>query len=168
MKKIISSLLSIFMILLLSGCSSRNGNFQIYLTDQAIDNAEAIIVNISEISVQKEGEAFLTLWSGKQTYDLLQLANKEEEITDVTLKEGTYTQVRLIVDSGQITISGQTYDLTVPSSEVKIPVVFNVIESGATKIVLDFEADDSIQVVSPGQSGGYILTPVILVKSVSY
>ncbi len=167
MKKLI--LFSISMTLLLAGCSSdREGNFQIYLTDQAIDNAEAILVNISEISVQKEGEGFLTVWSGEQTYDLLKLRNKEEQITDVTLEAGTYTQIRLIVDSGEIVIAGQTYEMTVSSSEVKIPAGFQVMEGGATKLVLDFEADNSIHVVNPGHRDGYILRPVIIVKSISY
>jgi len=168
MKKIILILLSISVILILSGCSSRNGNFQIYLIDQAIDNAEAIIVNISEISVQKEGKGFLTVWSGNKPYDLLKLRNKQEKITDVTLEKGTYTQIRLIVDSGQITVSSQTHDLTVPSPEVKIPVVFDVLEGGTTTIVLDFEADNSIHWVNAGQSGQYILRPVIHVKSVEF
>ena len=58
--------------------------------------------------------------------------------------------------------------MTIPSLEVKIPLVFNIIEDGITEIVLDFEADDSIHVIYPGQSEEYILRPVIIVKSISY
>jgi len=170
MKKLILFALSI--ALLLSGCVSSDGtgNFQIYLTDQPIDidNAEEILVTISEINVQKEGEGFLTLWSDEKTYDLLKLRNKEEKIVDITLEEGTYTQIRLVVVSGQIVIDGeQPHDMTVPSSEVKIPVIFNIIDGGVTEIVLDFEAEDSIHVVYAGQSEEYILRPVIRVKSIS-
>jgi len=73
MKKLILFALSI--TLLLSGCVSSDGtgNFQLYLTDQPIDNAEEILVTISEISVQKAEEGFLTVWSGEKTYDLLKL-----------------------------------------------------------------------------------------------
>jgi hypothetical protein len=170
MKKLIFFALSI--ALLLSGCVSSDGtgNFQIYLTDQPIDinNAEEILVTISEINVQKEGEGFFTLWSDEKTYDLLKLRNEEEKIVDITLEKGTYTQIRLIVVSGQIVIDGeQPHDMTVPSSEVKIPVIFNIIDGGVTEIVLDFEAEDSIHVVYAGQSAEYKLRPVIKVKSIS-
>jgi len=170
MKKLILFALSI--ALLLSGCVSSDGtgNFQIYLTDQPIDidNAKEILVTISEINVQKEGEGFLTLWSDEKTYDLLKLRNKEEKIIDITLEEGTYTQIRLVVVSGQIVIDGELpHDMAVPSSEVKIPVIFNIIDGGVTEIVLDFGAEDSIHVVYDGQGEQYILRPVIKVKSIS-
>ncbi|MFQ6052264.1 MAG: DUF4382 domain-containing protein [Candidatus Hydrothermarchaeota archaeon] len=175
MKKLI--LFAISLALLLSGCTSSDGtgNFQIYLTDQPIDidNAKEILVTISEINVQKEGEGFLTLWSDEETdektYDLLKLRNKEEKILDITLEEGTYTQIRLVVASGKIVIKGdeQPHDMTVPSSEVKIPVIFTIEPDGVTEIVLDFEAEDSIHVVYAGKSAEYKLRPVIKVKSIS-
>jgi len=168
MKKLILFALSI--TLLLSGCVSSDGtgNFQLYLTDQPIDNAEEILVTISEISVQREEEGFSTVWSDEKTYDLLKLRNKEEKIIDITLEEGTYTQIRLVVTAGQIVIAGESHEMTVPSSEVKIPFVFNIMEDGSTEIVLDFEAEDSIHVVNAGQSEKYILRPVIRVKSIIY
>ncbi|TET73762.1 MAG: DUF4382 domain-containing protein [Candidatus Aminicenantes bacterium] len=168
MKKLI--LFAISIALLLSGCTSSDGtgNFMLYLTDKPIDNAEEIWVTISEINVQKEDEGFLTIWSGTKEYDLLALRDKDEKIVDITLGEGTYTQIRLVVIEGQIVIAGKTHDMTVPSSEVKIPLVFNIMEDGATEILLDFEAEHSIHAVMAGQSERYILTPVIKVKSISY
>jgi hypothetical protein len=167
MKKLI--LFAISISLLLSGCTSDGtGNFQLYLTDQPIDDAEEILVTISEINVQKAEEGFLTVWEGAKEYDLLALRDKEALILETGLEEGTYTQIRLVVASGQIVIDGETYDMTVPSSEVKIPVVFNIMEDGFTEIVLDFEAEHSIHVVNAGQSEQYILRPVVRVKSISY
>ena len=167
MKKLI--LFALPIILLLSGCASsdRTGNFQIYLKDQPID-ADEILVTISEISVQKKDEGFLTIWSGEETYDLLKLQKKEEKIIDITLEAGTYTQIRLVVTAGQIVITGKSNDMVVPSSEVKIPVVFNVIKGSVTEILLDFEAEHSIHVVNAGQSEQYILRPVIRVENISY
>ena len=170
MKKLI--LFAISLALLLSGCVSPDGtgNFQIYLKDQPIDidDAEQILVTISEISVQKEDEGFITLWSGEETYDLLKLRNQEEKIIDITLEAGTYTQIRLVVTAGQIVISSESNEMVVPSSEVKIPLVFNITEDGATEILLDFEAERSIHVVNAGQSEQYILSPVIRVENISY
>ena len=167
MKKLI--LFALPIILLLSGCvsSDRSGNFQIYLKDQPIV-ADKILVTISEISVQKEDEGFLTIWSGEETYDLLKLQKKEEKIIDITLEAGTYTQIRLVVTAGQIVITGESHEMKVPSLEVKIPLVFNIMDGGATEILLDFEADHSIHVVNAGQSEQYILRPVIRVENITY
>jgi len=170
MRKLI--LFSFIVTLLLWGCTSSDGtgNFKLYLTDQPIDNAEAIWVTISEINVQKEDEGFITLWSsGTREYDLLALQDQEALILDTTLKAGTYTQIRLVVDRGRIKIAeeNESDDMIVPSSEVKIPLVFIITEDSYTKIVLDFEADESIHVVYAGQSEKYILSPVIRVKSIN-
>jgi len=169
MRKLI--LFAFIVTLLLWGCTSSNGtgNFKLYLTDQPIDidNAEEILVTISEINIQKAEEGFSTVCASTHTYDLLKLRSKEEKILDITLGEGMYTQIRLVVASGQIVIDGETYDMTVPSSEVKIPVVFNIMDGDVVEIVLDFEAEHSIQVVNAGQSEKYILSPVIRVKSIS-
>ncbi len=156
--------------LFLWGCTSSNGtgNFKLYLTDQPIDNAEKICVTISEINVQKIEEGFLTVWEGNEEYDLLQLQEIEVLMLDITLTEGTYTQIRLVVTSGRIKIADEDYhNMTIASSEVKIPVIFNVMDGGNTEIVLDFEADESIHLVDAGQSEKYILRPVIRVKSIS-
>ena len=171
MKKLI--LFAIFIALILSGCTSSDGtgNFKLYLTDQPIDldNAKEIWVTISEISVQKEEEGFLTVWPDEKTYDLLKLRIQEEKILDITLEEGTYTQIRLVVDSGEIVFSDEDRpEMIVPSSEVKIPVMFLITDEGATQIILDFEAEDSIHVVSAGGSEQYILRPVVRVKSITY
>ena len=170
MKKLI--LFAISIALLLSGCTSSDGtgNFQIYLKDQPIDidSAKEILVTISEINVQKEDEGFITLWSGGKTYDLLKLRNKEEMILDKTLEVGTYTQIRLVVDSGEIVfINEDRSGMIVPSSEVKIPVNFLIGDNDTTQITLDFEAEHSIHVVNAGQSEQYILRPVIRVESIS-
>ena len=170
MRKLILFVFSL--TLLLWGCTSSDGtgNFKLYLTDQPIDNAEEIWVTISEINVHKEGEGFLTIYSEVKTYDLLKLRSQEEKILDITLEEGTYTQIRLVVVSGQIFIDGKPHEMTVASSEVKIPLVFTVMDGRDVEILLDFEADESIHihVVEAGQSKQYILTPVIKVKSIIY
>jgi len=169
MKKLI--LFAFIVTLLLWGCTSSDGtgNFKLYLTDQPIDNADEILVTISEINVQKTEEGFLTVWEGNEEYDLLQLQEIEVLMLDITLTEGTYTQIRLVVTSGRIKIAGEDYhNMTIASSEVKIPVIFNVMDGGNTEIVLDFEADESIHVVYAGQSEKYILRPVIRVKRISY
>jgi len=167
MRKIVPFL--VFLALAVGSCFLQDsGNFRLLLTDQPMDDAEAILVHISEISAHRQGQGYETVSSTAATYDLLQLLNKEQVITDVELREGDYTEIRLIVDSGEITVAGVTYEMSVPSSEVKVPVHFTVAAGGAVRIVLDFDAKKSIEVVNPGHHDGYILRPVIEVKSVSF
>jgi hypothetical protein len=167
MKKIL--FLALASAFLLSTCSTdTSGNLKLYLTDLPIPNAEKILVNISEINVHKTGGAFLTVWTGSKEYDLLKLRNEEKIILDKELEEGMYTQIRLVIEKGQVVVDSATHDMTIPSSEVKIPVVFNILKGGVTEIILDFETDHSIEVVKTGQSEQYILRPVIKVKSINY
>ncbi|MBS3820050.1 DUF4382 domain-containing protein [bacterium] len=169
MKRFIFLVLSI--AFLFTGCTMDNkGNFQIYLTDQpiSIEDAEHIYVNLSEIKAQKTEEGFLSLGTEQQQFDLIQLQDKEKIFVDTELEKGTYTQIRLIVESGEVVMDGETHSMTIPSSEVKIPVVFHVLQGGTTEIVLDFEAKKSIMVVKAGVTGQYILRPVIKVKNISY
>lgn len=167
MKKLI--LFALFAALLLSGCASseKTGNFQLYLTDQPVD-AEEIWATISKIEVQKTGEAFLTIWEGTKEYDLLTLMNTQELVLDTTLEEGMYTQIRLTVTEGRIVIGGQSNEMTVPSSMVHIPLVFNVMEDSSIEVVLDFEADQSVDVIHTAQNAKYLLKPVIRVENISY
>jgi uncharacterized protein (UPF0216 family) len=78
-----------------------------------------------------------------------------------------YTQIRLSISSGEIIIQGKSYQMIVPSEEIKIPVVFEIEEKEKTKIVLDFEVENSILVTGTGENKVYILRPVIRVESVS-
>jgi len=168
MKKLILFALSV--ALLLSGCTSTDGtgNFKLFLTDQPIENADEIWVTISEINVHKEELGFFTLSQGEQKFDLLTLLNTEVLVLSKTLEAGTYTQIRLVVSEGAIVIDDVTYPMTVPSSEVKIPLVFIVMDEDNIEVVLDFEADESVDVVYTAEGNEYILNPVIRVKSITH
>lgn len=95
---------------------------------------------------------------------MLTLRNREERILDVELEQGTYTQIKIVVESAAIVIRSQTFELSIPSIAVIIPVVFTIMEDGMTEGVLDFEADNSIDI--DGLS--YILRAVITVERIGY
>ncbi|MBE0461777.1 MAG: DUF4382 domain-containing protein [Candidatus Aminicenantes bacterium] len=167
MKELIFFAISVALIF--SACSmEKAGNFNLYLTDLPVDDAEEIWVTISEINVYKEEEGFITLSTKTMEYDLLELRNTEVLMLEAELSKGTYTQIRLVVDAGQIVIGGESIPMTVPSSEIKIPIVFNVMEDGTTEVLLDFDAEQSILLIQAGASQQFILRPVIIVKNISY
>ena len=163
MKKLILFALSV--ALLLGGCTAdKTGNFELYLTDQPIDGLEQVLITITAIKVQKDDGSITTVWEGERTFDLLLLQDIEERILDVELEQGTYTHVIVVISGAAVVVHGVTYEITIsPSLEVRIPVAFTVLNNHVTEVVLDFEADQSIE----GFGDQYVLIPVITVKRVS-
>ncbi len=150
-------------------CSTTSqGNFQIYMKDAPAEY-DKILVNITQITVHKTGGAAFLVSQTSRTIDLVQLKGRQEFIAERHLDPGKYTEIRLITSSGQVVIGGDTYDMEIPSTEIKIPSQFEVLTDQATKIVLDFDADASIEVhPTGGGSDKYILRPVIKVDSIAY
>lgn len=163
MKKLILFALSV--ALLLGGCTAdKTGNFELYMTDQPIDGLEQVLITITAIKVQKDDGSITTVWEGERTFDLLLLRDVEERILDVELEQGTYTHVIIVISGAAIVVHGITYDISIsPNLEVKIPVAFTVLNNHVTEVVLDFQADQSIE----GFGDQYLLIPVIVVKRVS-
>ncbi len=161
------ALFALAFTLLLAGCqtSDTNGNFQLYLTDQAIDGLEHVYITIGSIQVEKDDDSVITLWEGTETYDLLALQGVEEQMVDVDLEAGTYTAVIIELDAVSIVINGRTIDLSInPGWEVRIPVTFTITDEGNCEVVLDFEADSSLD----GYGDQYYFIPVISIKRIGY
>ena len=55
-----------------------------------------------------------------QTVDLMQLTDISEVIGQKTMDAGKYTQIRLKIDSGTITVNGTEHNLVVPSGVLKL------------------------------------------------
>ncbi|MFQ6084062.1 MAG: DUF4382 domain-containing protein [Candidatus Aminicenantia bacterium] len=161
--------MAILAIFILISCSlfKQTGNFQIYLKDTPVEDADNIYITINQVRVQKTETGFITVSETSRTYDLLKLREKQELLLDTSMDEGMYTQIRLSISSGEIVIEGESHQMVVPSEEVKIPIVFEIKGEEKTKIVLDFEAEHSILVTGTGVTKIYILRPVIRVESVS-
>lgn len=161
------ALCALTLTLLLAGCqtSDTNGNFQLYLTDQAIEGLEHVYVTIGSIKVEKDDDSVITLWEGTETYDLLALQGVEEQMVDVDLEPGTYTAVIIELNAVSIVISGRTIDLSInPGWEVRIPVTFTITDEGNCEVVLDFEVDSSLD----GYGDQYSFVPVISIKRIGY
>lgn len=99
-----------------------------------------------------------------QVYDLLTLNNGAEAIlTDLEVAEGELEAIRLILgDNNQLVIGEDTTALTVPSggeSGLKVKIDAEIEDGKNYKLVLDFDAAKSV--VAAGNSGQYLLKPVI-------
>ncbi len=174
MKKryLLIALIVVMVLFFFPSCSifPSKGNVKVFIKDTPIDitKVDKILITISSVEAHKTGESWQTIFNGELTIDLKVLINNPTLISDVDLKAGKYTELRLVVKSGEIVIGGNTYELQVPSGEAKIPCVFDVKEAATVSITLDFEAENSIEVIQAGGSEKYILRPVIKVESITY
>lgn len=154
------------------------GSLIIKMKDKPVKDAEQIWVTISNIVVHMaDPDEFIEVSNVEQTFDLLELKNNPTAIVTADLEAGHYNQIRMDVVSGSIVFledDGQggfvevSYDLKIPSNEIKIPVQFTIEASGEAEILLDFDAEKSIKVTKQGNKDSYKLRPVIKVVSVSF
>lgn len=179
MKKI---LISILLLLAVSLCiipSAAQGFLQLKITDK-VENVTSLILNIDEIRVHKPsiGEnvtetnetqgnetnetdtvGWITVFQGPREIDLISIRDVEELLGEAQLDAGKYTQIRLAVDNVTITINETSYEVKVPSKNIKFVHPFTIESNKTTSLVFDFDADKSV--VEAGDK--YILKPVVKV-----
>jgi len=79
-----------------------------------------------------------------------------------TMDPGTYTQIRLTIDSGTITVDNTSYPLDVPSGTLRLNRGFVLEPNQTLKLTLDFNVEKSVVRTGNDQ---YKLQPVIAVLS---
>jgi len=143
------------------------GRVAVMMTDSPFQDASAVLITISEISVHRADGGWepLVLEGGSITCDLKLLEGPTDFLGDAVLLAGKYTQIRLTVESGAIYFGeapGESGDacvatselvpptdpsapVTVPSGVVRLNRPFTVPEGGEAMIVLDFDGDRSIR-----------------------
>lgn len=156
------------------GCSENDstnpstGTVTIHMTDApAIDNVNAINLNVTEISVKMSGDQSEQGWDVLRTdslnVDLLNLQNGVfTTVATGRVAEGDYQQVRLKLGAGStIVVDGVTHPITVPSgmqSGLKLVGPFHVPGGSGVDLALDFDASRSIHETG---SGVFIMSPVV-------
>lgn len=138
-----------------------------YLTDAPNPEIDSAVVTISDVSVHKTGGAFFSVLSEPVTLDLLDLQNGVTALLgEIVLEPGKYTQIRLTVDEAVVTSGEDTYEVTVPSGEIKIVRPFDVCDGGSDlEITIDFDAKKSLK-YNPGKDG-FIMKPVVKILEAS-
>jgi hypothetical protein len=165
------------------GSASTDGSLRVALTDAPSCGFDHVFVTIQKVSVNQSSTAAdadagwtdLTLSPARQV-DLLTLTNGVlEELGSMPLAAGHYSQIRLVLAPNTGTGSsalanavqptgGALTALTTPSGQqsgLKLQAHFDVQPGQMADVVLDFDACASI--VKAGNSGQYILKPVISV-----
>jgi hypothetical protein len=159
------------------------------LKDSPFSDAKALLVTFSEVNVHASGGAWITVpfaaGGTSRTCDLKKLETAQDILGVGSLPAGHYTQLRLVVSSAALYFqnassgaacapmiappAGTTASVDVPSGELKLNREFDLASSGGTRILLDFDGDQSVrQTGNANAKNGarYMMTPVISVVSV--
>lgn len=151
--------------------SGGTGTLQVYLTD-APANYDAVWIDIEEVRVhlsnednlEEDDEGWVTVNDNPMRVNLLDLTNGEFEVLGETeLESGMYSQIRLILgEDNEIVVDGVNHNLTTPSAQqsgLKLNLNVEIEDGEVYTLLLDFDASRSI--VKAGNSGKYLLKPVI-------
>jgi hypothetical protein len=161
--------------------STTNGSLRMALTDAPSCGYDAVNVTIKSVRVNKNGSAADSDsgWSEialtpPRKINLLNLSNGVlEELGQTPMPTGKYTQLRLILaDNDSVTplansvlpTGGAEVALKTPSGQqsgVKTNIDMDIAANKMADFVIDFNACKSI--VSAGNSGQYLLKPVVSV-----
>jgi hypothetical protein len=164
-----------------AGCDSDpaandTARVSVRLTDAPGDLASAS-VEIVEVYLQSgaddgAGDGRVSLFSGSRTFDLLDLQNGvTEELSEVLVPAGSYSQLRLVVGDATITTeSGATYStedntLLCPSCaqsgfKINLPGGTVDLENDTHILLIDFDVAQSFGHAA-GQSGRWVMHPVM-------
>ena len=147
----------------------------ILITDAPLDISlvRSVIVTIGSVAVYptmltgEGGSSPLVMIDHPVTLDLLTLTDGATALlAQASLPTGFFERIRLeIVDARLIFLDGTELDLSIGFVNVDISVSFELTLDAVVEIVLDFDAQASIQ-VNLSSSEPYVLEPVVTVISV--
>ena len=172
------SLLAAVAIILISSCSknqkssgSNTASLQVRLTDGPDANVSEVWVDIQQIEIIMSDTSHPLILDGTHPgeYNLLAFSDgKDTLLADATIPAGSISQIRLILGDNNyiITKDGQKIPLKTPSGQesgLKVQV-HQVVTGGILyRLTLDFDAGRSI--IKAGNSGKYLLKPVLRILS---
>ena len=162
-------------VLLGLGCgsgTSGTGTLAVMLTDAPSDSVKSIFVTIDSVTAHSDQVGWVNVFQGPLTVDLLTLQSTSMKLGQVTLPGGTVSQVRFVLtDNGPqyvVLDDGSQAPLRVPSgseSGLKLNGPFTVSACNKHTLVIDFDGKNSIAYHQTGSDLGWILRPVIHVKT---
>lgn len=149
---------------------SSAARLQVRLTDSPDPNVSEVWIDIKEVRINYDDTSSVLLTGAHPgVYNLLDLTNgRDTLLADAQIRPGRIGQIRLVLGPNNyvVTRTGQRIALTTPSAQqsgLKINVNTQVSGGVLYRLILDFDAAQSV--VRAGNSGNYILKPVIRIIS---
>jgi hypothetical protein len=172
---ILSGIVIMTTVLLAASCQKNKSTgdkprLQVRLTDAPDPNVKEVWVDIKGIAIKMGDSAEITLANSYPgLYNLLNFTNgKDTILADAEIPVGRISQIRLLLGDNNyiITKTGEKINLSTPSAQqsgLKVQIQQDVTGGVLYRLILDFDAGKSI--VKAGNSGQYILKPVVRVLS---
>lgn len=155
-----------------SDSSSKNNTarLQVHLTDSPDPNVKEVWIDVREVRITMKDTNWIVLDGAHPgMYNLMDLTGgKDTLLADAPIPAGEISQIRLVLGDNNyiVTTSGEKIELKTPSAQqsgLKVQVKQTVTGGLLYRLKLDFDAGKSI--VKAGNSGNYILKPVLRVIS---
>ena len=127
---------------------------EIRATDAPPEGVTKILITAGQIQVQQSGEddesGWHTVVPGPVEFDLVAITGVEEVLGSRELAPGRYGQVRLDIQSVEVTMEdGAVLQARVPSRRLRVVGGFTLEAGQATVLTLDFDADKSVVIAGP-------------------
>jgi Domain of unknown function (DUF4382) len=179
MKRLILILCPLSAILFFGSCSKNdkssntNSHLQIRLTDGPDPSVRQVWIDVQQIEILMSDTTHPIILNGSHPgiYNLLDFSNgKDTLLADATIPPGSISQIRLILGDNNfiVTKEGEKIPLKTPSAQesgLKVQVHQDVTGGILYRLTLDFDAGKSI--VKAGNSGNYLLKPVLRIISLT-
>ena len=175
---VIFAVFSAMVVLFFSSCSknqkstsNNTAGLQVRLTDSPDPNVREVWVDVQQIEILMNDTTKPLILNGTHPgeYNLLAFSDgKDTLLADATIPVGSISQIRLILGDNNyiITNDGQKIALKTPSGQesgLKVQVHQDVSGGILYRLILDFDAGRSI--IKAGNSGNYLLKPVLRIFS---
>ncbi len=137
-----------------------------------VGTVNELMITVTNIDVHKTGEAndsWINIFNGSKTLDLLLYTDVHAIVGERELDIGKYTQIRLVIDSATAKISNviysyvnRTFDLSIPSKELKLVNEFDIEVNKTSVLTLDFDVPSILRRADTGSGYELKLTPVAI------
>jgi len=129
------------------------------MTEDNETGNETVDVNeTNETDIITRESGWITVFEGSKTFNLLDFTGNAFGILgNTTLDPGRYQQIRLFIETANVTVDSVQYPLRIPSKALKIVRGFEITANETTILVLDFDVEKSVK----KDNNGYRLKPTI-------
>lgn len=178
-KKFLSTAVALAAVFAVSSCNDDNDNnnsdgtaqVKVRMTD-APGDYDQVNVEVIDVKYKANADASENGWISignvnPQIYNLLDLTGGVSVLlADTEIQAGQFSQLRLVLgENNTVVKNGVTHNLSTPSAQqsgLKLQVNQQLLAGGNYDFLIDFDVDESI--VEAGNSGNYILKPVLRVS----
>lgn len=153
-----------------SGGNPQTGTVTLSLSDAVIDEFDQVLMTIREIRFLSDGGQDILVLEDPVTVDFLRLENYSEFLLRREVVAGTYSKIRLILDSLKL-VKVDENGLVVSEEDVRLNGLQKIdinprgpfTVAAGQELLVDLEVDlaKSIHLVSAGNSGQFRFRPVV-------